>query len=277
MLLFNSYFYSMSNRKVMTSFSPSQIKAWEDGDCVNFAVALARLTGWLLHVDWGAHSLDRDLPVSEMVSLRVYVGDNHDNIYDVRGKRKIKGFTETFIKPRVRQLGLMTSAINSRYYSEEKLWTLPLRVRPDEARIINSMEIIKNNTDFLQKIPQRIKPLIPAHLAADFTFGNCVVYAAALEDLTGLAATAISALEYNELFHGNKLDFVHAFNLHPDGLAEDAWGVQPLHYIAERFGMVKYTLSESEFRRINEKVKLTSADVYEKWYAKAVELIKQYR
>jgi hypothetical protein len=34
------------------NFPIQLIEEWEADDCVNFAVALARITGWLLHVDW---------------------------------------------------------------------------------------------------------------------------------------------------------------------------------------------------------------------------------
>ena len=41
-----------SKIKQREGFPPKLIEEWEADDCVNFAVALARLTGWLLHVDW---------------------------------------------------------------------------------------------------------------------------------------------------------------------------------------------------------------------------------
>lgn len=40
-----------SKIKQREGFPPKLIEEWEADDCVNFAVALARLTGWLLHVD----------------------------------------------------------------------------------------------------------------------------------------------------------------------------------------------------------------------------------
>jgi hypothetical protein len=59
-------------------FAPKLIEEWEAEDCVNFAVALARITGWLLHVDWLTPSDEEDIPESELKPLRVYVGDNRE-------------------------------------------------------------------------------------------------------------------------------------------------------------------------------------------------------
>ncbi len=42
--------------KQRAAFAPKLIEEWEAENCVNFAVALARLTGWLLHVDWWSTS-----------------------------------------------------------------------------------------------------------------------------------------------------------------------------------------------------------------------------
>ena len=73
--------------KQRVAFAPHLIAAWEAEGCVNFAFALARLTGWLLHVDWWTPSTDYtvDTPIEQMRPLRVYAADNHDLIFDVRG------------------------------------------------------------------------------------------------------------------------------------------------------------------------------------------------
>lgn len=81
------------------AFDAKLIEGWEADQCVNFAVALARLTGWLLHVDWWQPSTDpdADLPDEVLRPLRVYVADNRDNIFDVRGVRTIEEFTRRTI------------------------------------------------------------------------------------------------------------------------------------------------------------------------------------
>ncbi|MFX5756819.1 hypothetical protein ABTE27_22990, partial [Acinetobacter baumannii] len=58
--------------KQRTAFTPRAIGEWEANDCVNFAVALARLTGWLLHVDWWSVSAERreDIPLDQLTPLR---------------------------------------------------------------------------------------------------------------------------------------------------------------------------------------------------------------
>jgi hypothetical protein len=44
--------------KRQAAFSDDLIAGWETDQCVHFAVALARMTGWLLQVDWWTPSLD---------------------------------------------------------------------------------------------------------------------------------------------------------------------------------------------------------------------------
>ena len=59
----------------LIAFPKNEIESWEQDDCVNFAIALARLTNWLLHVDWFTNSFDprSDEDPSNMVPIRVYV------------------------------------------------------------------------------------------------------------------------------------------------------------------------------------------------------------
>lgn len=94
--------------KQRTDFAPQLIEEWEADDCVNFAVGLARLTGWLLHVDWWSISTERkeDIPLDQLRPLRVYVADNHDQIYDVRGIRSIHEFNEGILFKLIRKSGL---------------------------------------------------------------------------------------------------------------------------------------------------------------------------
>ena len=58
--------------KQRAAFAPQLIESWEADGCVNFAIALARLTGWLLHVDWWAPSSREDIPPDQLKPLRVY-------------------------------------------------------------------------------------------------------------------------------------------------------------------------------------------------------------
>ena len=69
-------------KKRPTPFPDYILRDWEASDGVNFAVALARITGWLLHVDWWTPT-DNKEAVENMKSLRVYVGNNSNHIYDV--------------------------------------------------------------------------------------------------------------------------------------------------------------------------------------------------
>lgn len=94
----------LQKAKIVEYFSKETIRSWEDGDGVNYAIALARITGWLWHVDWW-RAKHEETDVNKMKSLRVYVGDNADNIYDVKGKKRIAPFTNFVIMPLAIKIG----------------------------------------------------------------------------------------------------------------------------------------------------------------------------
>jgi len=144
----------MTKKKKITQFPEYILRDWEANDGVNFAVALARITGWLLHVDWWSPTDNKEV-VENMRSLRVYVGTNSNQIYDLKGKYTIATFTNNIIMPIAKKRGENYGTGVTRYYSEDKLFTLPLRVKPDESRIRAAQEIISTNTDFLVKIQKR--------------------------------------------------------------------------------------------------------------------------
>ena len=61
--------------KKKLAFSDDLIESWEREKCLNFAVALARETNWLLHVDSWIPNTDPDSEISpdDLHPLRVYV------------------------------------------------------------------------------------------------------------------------------------------------------------------------------------------------------------
>lgn len=257
-------------------FSKDVIRSWDDSDGVNYAVAFSRLTGWLLHVDWLRYS-DKEENENNMKSLRVYVGDSGNNIYDAQGRRRVAPFVNSIIKPLMKKRGGAKVGLLNRYYTEERLFELPLRIKPDSTRIESAIKLMKNNVDFFTRLPVRQSPCIPAKKAADFTFGHCVPFTAALKDLTGLKATSIIASRFINLFGYTPLGYVHSFLLHPDGKVEDAWGVQTIGEIAARFGIEEYKLSEAEHEKAMYRLKLNSPEKYEAYYLLATDLIKKYR
>lgn len=251
------------------------LRDWEASDGVNFAVALARITGWLLHVDWWTPTDNKEV-VENMKSLRVYVGNNANHIYDLKGKQTIATFTNNIIKPILQRRGANYGGVTTKYYSEEKLFTLPLRVRPTESRIKDAEKLIIANTDFLDKIQKRQAPNVPAHIAADFTYGHCNPFATALSELRGFKPVALIAKEYNRLFDSSKLGYVHSFNLDDEGSAIDIWGKDTVENIATRFGLTKYELDEEEHLKVSQKLKTNSPEKYEEIYKKSVIIINQY-
>ncbi|WP_413456579.1 hypothetical protein [Herbaspirillum huttiense] len=268
--------------KQRAAFAAHSIEEWEAEDCVNFAVALARLTGWLLHVDWWSTSTVRreDIPLDQLTALRVYVADNHDRIFDVRGVKNIIEFNEGILSKIVRKRGFGNGGVYTRYYDETKLSSLPLRSQPNEALIARATREIKANPHYLAAIPPRIEPYIPAYNAAQYTFGNCAAYAEAMHELTGLKPAALLAVKFTPLFEGtqrNEVGYFHSVVLHPDGMAEDSWGKASVAEIANRFGVIEFTVSTEEHPRVIEKIRESSADIYAEILQEARNVIHAFR
>jgi hypothetical protein len=261
--------------KKPTQFPEYILRDWEASDGVNFAVALARITGWLLHVDWWTPT-DNKEAVENMKSLRVYVGNNSNYIYDIKGKQTIATFSNNIVRPILNRHGLNYGGVATKYYSETKLFTLPLRVKPDEGRIKTAQALIRANTDFLDAIEKRQAPYVPAHIAADFTYGHCNPFATALSDLRNYKPTALIAKEYNKLFELSKVGYIHSFVYDNEGNAIDIWGKDTVANIAQRFGATKYELDETEHFKVSQKLKNNSPEKYEEIYEKSVLIVNEY-
>lgn len=268
--------------KQRTAFAPQLIEEWESDDCVNFAIALARLTGWLLHVDWWATSTEhrRDIPPDQLKPLRVYVADNQDRIFDVRGVKSIAEFNERIVVNLARKIGSGYGGVLTRFYEEVKLSSLPLRSQPDEEKIACAMIEIQANSHFLSAIPVRNLPCIPSHHAARFTYGLCAAFAEAMCQLTGLQPAALLAVRFSPLFEETRRGesgYFHSVVLHADGMAEDSWGKASLEEISSRFGVIEFKISGDEHRVVIENLQRSSSDRYEVALKDAIELIQMHR
>lgn len=259
-------------------FSRVQINDWEHDYCTNFAIAVSRITGWLLHVDYWVNTTNPrdDIKESEMIQLRVYVVDNMNNVFDVRGVKNLQDFCKNIITPLATKNATNSiGGIKTRYYIESRLSELPLRVMPNESKILKAINAIQANHTFLSNLPIRQKNEIPAHIAAKFSFGWCVPYAEALHSITQLPIKALIAVK-NTPQNGSPLGYIHSFVLHPDGTIEDSWGKQPIEHLSKRFNLVEYEISESEHTKVAENVKKHS-EIYAKAYLEAEEVLKKYR
>lgn len=266
--------------KPRLAFPPELIVEWESDNCVNFAVALARLTGWLLHVDWWVPSADpnNNIPIEHWKPLRVYVADHGQRIFDVRGTRSLDDFVNRTIKPLAVSYG--RGGVRTRFYKEEVLSSLPLRTEPDPIKVAKAIEAIKANQAFFAAIPRRISPCIPAADAAEYTFGLCAPFAQALQELEGLEPVALLVVRFKPNWQGTEYGadgYVHSMLLHPDGTGEDSWGKAPLDEIAARFGVAEYRLSHEVHARVVATLQRNSPERYETALAKAKALIKTYR
>lgn len=274
-----------SKIKKREGFPIKLIEEWEADHCVNFAVALSRLTGWLLHVDWlvKSHPPYDDVSDDELTPLRVYVQDNREGIFDARGVKTLVEFHESTIAKRATKI-LSALRVNggvlTRFYAETDLATLPLISLPDESKIVQAIEAIKANLVYLNAIPAKPQSRIPAHDAARYTFGRCVAYAEALHELTGLQPVGILGKKFSPLYNATERSsdgYVHSIVLHPDGMGEDAWGISSIQDIAGRFGAVEFEVSYDTHREVIQNYRRTSNDRYETELKVARQLITQYR
>ncbi len=266
-------FTKISNSR--DGFSNALIQEWEKSDGVDFAVALSRITGWLLNIDWW--SPYKDAPQEAMRPLRVYVGNGSDLIFDFLGKKSINPFSEYIIKPIVEKRAYADGGIVlTRYYEESKLARLPLRKRPDEISIRKATEAISKNKGFLAIIPPRSKPCLPAAMAARYAFGWCAVYADALQDVYKVPATAIMVNRYSDLFYNSHIGYCHSIIQHQDGSVEDSWGKQELNEVLNRFNVVDYTLDVDRHKIVSNNLQNNSPEKYEAAFKEAVLLIKEF-
>ena len=241
------------NKPKQKGFAESDLKHWEKSDGVNFAVALSRITGWMLQVDW--LSPQENSPEKDLKPLRVYVETNGNTVFDFTGKRSVAAFNKYVILPiGSKRTKTGRDHIATRCYDEAGLKDLPLREQPSEYEIQRAKEKILANTDFLAIIPERQNPEIPAYLASQFSHGNCIPFAAAIQDLTELPALGISVSRYHRDCM-NQPGFCHAIIMHPDGLVEDSWGRQPLAEVLDRFYIEEYTMDEDIFKIHQERQK----------------------
>lgn len=276
---------SMGQSKIKNpaDFALYLIDEWEATDCVNFAAGLSRLTGWLLHVDWWSTSTDyiENISLDQLKPLRVYVGNNSHQVFDARGIKSLVDFNQRIILKQIhRKYGTGLGGVHTRFYDEANLSSLPLRNQPDETLIVRAINEIEANPLFLASIPIRTPPYIPAYEAAKFTWGWCAVFAEAMQKLTGLKPVALLAERFFPLFEGtprSESGYFHSVVMHPDGMAEDAWGKTSLKDIANRFGVIDFTVSENENRTVLENLKRNSSDRYEITLKDAMDLIKKYR
>jgi hypothetical protein len=262
-------------KKNQGQFPEYVLQNWEASDGVNFAIALARITGWILHVDWLSPTDDNEI-VENMTPLRVYVGNNSNQIYDIKGKQTITTFTTNIIRPLAYKRRNYYGAIVTRVYSERDLFNLPLKIKPTETKIEDAQQFIYNNTDYLSKIPLRNEPKVPAYIAAKFTFGYCNPFAEALSNLKGYKPIALIAKEYNKQFEYGKHVYAHSFVFDQNNNAIDIWGKDSIENIAKRFEITKFELDESEHRKVNQMIKNTVPEKYNLIYEESVAIINKY-
>ncbi|MCI2811348.1 hypothetical protein [Eoetvoesiella caeni] len=177
-------------------------------------------------------------------------------------------------------MGWPDAYVRTRFYSEEKLKKLPLLHLPEAEKISAAQTAIRTNPIYLGSITPRTPPLIPAHHAAEFTFGRCAAYAEALSEVSGFEPVALLATRFHAAYGGAKSalgDYVHSFVMHPDGRAEDAWGITTIHEIAVRFGVAEFKVSASDHKIVVNNLTQNSPEQYVEAFDLAKSLLFTHR
>lgn len=270
-----------SKRKKGFGFSSEQIEIWENEKCLYFSIALSRITGWILQADFLTRSQDDNELYSNMIPLRFYVEDNIGNIFDVRGIKSIKEFSERTILPLFESYrDSLAVGVRTKFFDEANLISKSIVEHIDEDLVLKSISAITCNQNYLSQIPKRQHPCIPAYYAALFSFGKCACYAEALSYHTGLKVVGLCAVKFCDLYNATPITgdgYIHSFLLHEDGYAEDAWGIQSIDEMAKRFGLVSYKISIDAHKDVLANLKRNSGEQYDAAYNQALEHIKKFR
>jgi len=263
----------MNSKHNPAGFPPALINHWEKSDGINFAIALARITGWMLQVDWLTGS--QETTEDEMIPVRAYVETNQDVVFDFTGKKGIMAFNQYVIRPvAAGRVKPDKTYISTRCYQEENLLEMPMRIKANQLEIERATKAILENVNFLKLIPKRQNPEISAYLASKFSHGNCIPFAQALSEITGSPVMGISVSRYKPDC-GNKLGFCHVVVVHPDGTVEDSWGKQTLKKVLDRFYIMDYIMNEEIYLFHQARQKYEAAAYYEDAYILAKSLLTE--
>lgn len=251
-------------------FSPDQIQIWEADRCAAFAVAIERMRGWPVHATF----------IGDEV-VRLQAEDASDRIYDPRGIFTTARFGDAVVVPLAHaRRDWPRSAfqdnhlrIGTKCVGEEGLAELGIAI--DETRVQDAITRIKANAVYLDLVPTRPHPRLPATALSRYSWSGCVVYAEALSRILGLPAMTMAAVQVAP-GHDITGERIHAVVQHPDGTVEDVWGRQSAEAVARRYAIVRWALDAQAHRDMIEEAfrdRPAAADDV----AEAEALIQQYR
>lgn len=251
-------------------FSPDQIQIWEADRCAAFAVAIERLRGWPVHATF----------IGDEV-VRLQAEDASDRIYDARGIFTTARFGDAVVVPLAHagrdwpQSAFQDNhlRIGTKCVGEEGLVELGIAI--DKTRVQDAITRIEANAVYLDLVPTRPHPRLPAKALSRYSWSGCVVYADALSRILNLPAMTMTAVQV-ATGHDISGERIHAVVQHPDGTVEDGWGRQSAEAVARRYAMVRFSLNAQAHRDMIEeayRVRPAAADDV----AEAEALIRQHR
>ena len=253
-------------------FSTKQIKEWnkDRGQC--FAIALARITNWMIQVACFAKSEeDRN-----KTPLRFHVSDKNNRIYDFTGSYNIHKFYTDILQPIITQEQLQGIGCAFNAYSEQSLFKRSLQPRPTESQIKQMIEAIELNEDYLNAIPERKKPIVPTEYTVRFSHGKCNSFAEAMYDVKAIQPIAIVAKKFKENSSLTTLGYVHSCNIIDEDNVIDIWGIDTLQNVIDRYHIAEFELCQKTHLLEREKLKQISLMEFEENYNLSKKIIDDY-
>ena len=141
-----------------------------------------------------------DISENEMKPLRVYVADNRDGIFDVRGVKTIAEFNQSTIIRLAKKKGLGFGGVRTRFILKQCPATLPLRSLPNEDKISKAVEGYQfTPTSTLMQFHQNHSHVFLPMMLPDTLSAACVASAEAMCELIGLQPVAIMGKRFAPL------------------------------------------------------------------------------
>jgi hypothetical protein len=259
--------------KKAAAFQHDMIVRWEARICIDFALALSQMTGWLLHIDWldlGISGQNQVRSTGRLRPLRIYVGDDKNQVFDVRGIKTFDNFRLRTIYPLAatacgKSGGMPVGNIVTKAYGEDELACLPTLPAIDAFLIQQAKATMRDNGRFMSQIPVRPEPRIPPEVAFRYSAGECQIFAEALGEARGVEPVALVARSFRNGVTAptDEHGYVHSMLVYADGTCEDAWGRQRIEDVSQRYGLREWALDRDYHRRVIEEMRVRMPERFE--------------
>lgn len=273
---------SKRNVVALTASGPGRfpadfIQECEAEGCVHFALAMARLTGWPVLAVEGTERLKPDIEETETVQVRRLVcADDRLNLFDPTGIFPV----DVLLRRRAESLrrpsdaGLAVLPLSELEIRSPRVM-LPQLIK--EPAVERHADVIRANRVYLQAVPQRPRPWLPADLIRRYAFGRCFAFAEALvRERGGVAVAMVATTPLRNDTRPLGGEYLHAVALLENGTALDAWGARAPRVIADRYNMGDFALSPERFEDEMRNARAVRGPDLEAEIAAAQDVVRRY-